>query len=55
MCLASVACGCDGLIVEVHPDPKKSVSDASQTISPAALKEIVEVCRRVAAAVGKRM
>ncbi|MCA9092952.1 MAG: 3-deoxy-7-phosphoheptulonate synthase, partial [Planctomycetaceae bacterium] len=55
MCLASVACGCDGLIVEVHPDPQHSVSDASQTISPAALKEIVEACRRVAGAVGKRM
>jgi len=55
MCLASVACGCDGLIVEVHPDPQHSVSDASQTISPNALKEIVEACRRVAGAVGKRL
>jgi len=33
MTLAGVAAGADGLLVECHPDPKKSLSDASQAIS----------------------
>ncbi len=33
MACAAVASGLDGIIVEVHPDPDRSVSDAAQTIS----------------------
>jgi len=35
MCYASVAAGCDGLIVEVHPDPEKAASDGPQSLRPA--------------------
>lgn len=55
MCRAAVAVGCDGLIVEMHPDPSKAVSDAAQTIDPTSFAETVTECRRVAEAVGRSM
>ena len=53
MCLAAVACGCDGLIIEVHPEPKKAMSDGAQSLTPAAFTDTMARCRLVAAAVGK--
>jgi 3-deoxy-7-phosphoheptulonate synthase len=55
MCRAAVACGADGLIVEVHPDPKEAISDASQTISPEVFAETLVDCRKVAKALGLTM
>lgn len=55
MCAASVACGADGLIIEVHPDPKKAKSDASQTISPEAFAATMAQCRAVAQALGRQV
>jgi len=34
MCLASVAAGADGLIIEVHCDPEKALSDKDQALTP---------------------
>ncbi len=53
MAAASVAAGADGLIVEVHPDPKVASSDAAQTLDLPSFGRMMEVCRRVAAAVGR--
>ncbi len=53
MCLAAVACGSDGLIIEVHPEPKKAMSDGAQSLTPAAFTDTMTRCRLVAAAVGK--
>jgi len=39
---AAIAAGADGLIIESHPEPEKSISDADQAISIETLKEIVE-------------
>jgi len=55
MAAASVAAGADGLIVEVHPDPKCAASDAAQTLDIPAFRRMMEVCRRVAAAVGRTL
>ncbi len=41
MSLAGLACGADGLIVEVHPDPAQALCDGSQTITPDELAGIV--------------
>lgn len=41
MALAGLACGADGLIVEVHPDPARALCDGSQTITPEELAGIV--------------
>ena len=55
MCLASNAAGCDGLLVEVHPDPSKALSDGARTITPAVFADTIARCRQVAAALGRRM
>ena len=40
--LASISAGADGLIIEAHTSPNKSMSDASQTIDIKTLKEIID-------------
>lgn len=55
MAKAAVAAGADGLILEVHPDPEKSWSDAAQTLSFAAFDKLVKDCARVAAAVDRTL
>ena len=39
---AAIAAGADGLIIESHPNPEKSISDADQAMSLETLKEIME-------------
>jgi 3-deoxy-7-phosphoheptulonate synthase len=34
MSLAAVACGADGIIVEVHPNPSEALSDGPQSLLP---------------------
>ncbi|MFN6108701.1 MAG: 3-deoxy-7-phosphoheptulonate synthase [Planctomycetaceae bacterium] len=55
MSAASVACGADGLIIEVHQNPAKAVSDAAQTLNPAQFEATLATCRKVATALGKSM
>lgn len=55
MAAASVAAGADGLIIEVHPDPKCASSDGAQTLDFAAFERMMQVCRRVAEAVGRTL
>jgi len=51
--LAAVAAGADGLIVEVHPDPEKAMSDGRQSLTFDGFKKMMEAVRRVAEAVGR--
>ena len=55
MSAASIAVGADGLILEVHPNPREAVSDAAQTITPEVYAKIVETCRQIAPIVGKTL
>jgi 3-deoxy-7-phosphoheptulonate synthase len=50
---AAVACGADGLIIECHPEPEKSVSDARQALSLEDMVELVESIKPIAAAIGR--
>ena len=52
---AAVAVGAHGLMVEIHPDPKKSMSDADQTIGLQEFKDLVDYIRPVIDAVGKKI
>lgn len=47
MTLAGVAAGADGFLVEVHPDPAKSLSDADQAISFNAFWRIKDMAERI--------
>lgn len=51
MARASVAAGADGLIVEVHPDPEKALSDGYQSLDFSQFAQMMAECRRVAHAV----
>jgi 3-deoxy-7-phosphoheptulonate synthase len=50
---AAVACGADGLIIECHPEPEKSVSDARQALSLEDMVNLVQSLNPVAASVGR--
>lgn len=55
MARAAVAAGADGLIVEIHPDPAKSVSDGYQALNFHAFEEMMAECRKIAEVMGKEM
>jgi 3-deoxy-7-phosphoheptulonate synthase len=38
---AALACGADGLIIEVHPDPASALSDREQQLTPAQFGELM--------------
>jgi 3-deoxy-7-phosphoheptulonate synthase len=46
---AAVAVGADGLLVEVHHDPDRALSDGMQSIIPEEFAALVEECRQIAA------
>lgn len=53
MSRASIAAGADGLLLEAHLDPRRSVSDADQAISLEELAKLVKEVKRVAKAVDR--
>ncbi|HWZ11975.1 MAG TPA: 3-deoxy-7-phosphoheptulonate synthase [Acidobacteriaceae bacterium] len=55
MARASVAAGCDGLLIEVHPDPDKAVSDGAQSLFPNQFAKLMDELRIIAPAVGKHI
>jgi 3-deoxy-7-phosphoheptulonate synthase len=55
MARAAAAAGADGLIVEIHPHPEKALSDGYQALTPAAFRQMMRECRKVAEAVGMKM
>ncbi len=52
---ASVAAGCDGLEIEVHCNPDKAWSDASQQLNPDMFGELMGKLSRYAAVEGKTL
>jgi 3-deoxy-7-phosphoheptulonate synthase len=55
MARAAVAAGADGLIVEIHPEPEKALSDGFQALTPAAFRQMMADCRKVAQALGTQV
>jgi 3-deoxy-7-phosphoheptulonate synthase len=53
MALAAVAAGADGIIVEVHPDPRRALSDGQQSLTPAQFETLMANLRAVASAIGR--
>lgn len=53
MSLAAVAAGADGLLIEVHNDPKHALCDGAQSITPAQFKTLMGKIKKVAQAVGR--
>ena len=53
--LAGIAAGADGLIIEVHPEPKVAMSDAAQQLTIPEYQALVKKVGAVAAAVGREL
>jgi len=55
MARAAVAAGADGVLVEVHPEPDRALSDGAQSLYPEQFAQLVGELRLVAAAIGRRV
>ena len=53
MARAAVAAGADGLLIEVHPDPDRALSDGAQSLRPEQFEELMCQLRMIAPAVGR--
>jgi 3-deoxy-7-phosphoheptulonate synthase len=52
---AAIAAGADGLLVEVHCDPQKALSDGPQALRPDRFDQMMRELRRVALAIGAEL
>jgi 3-deoxy-7-phosphoheptulonate synthase len=55
MARASLAAGADALLIEVHHDPDKALSDGAQSLYPRQFSELMEQLRIIAPAVGRKI
>jgi len=55
MARAAVAAGADGVIVEVHPDPDRALSDGGQSLFPEQFAGLVGELRAIAQAIGREV
>jgi 3-deoxy-7-phosphoheptulonate synthase len=53
MARAAVAAGADGLMIEVHPDPDRAMSDGAQSLYPAQFDELMQQIEAIGAAIGR--
>ncbi|MCY4074088.1 MAG: 3-deoxy-7-phosphoheptulonate synthase [Acidobacteria bacterium] len=53
MARAAVAAGADGLIIEVHPDPDRALSDGAQSVFPDQFERLMAELRIIAPAIGR--
>lgn len=52
---ASVAVGADGLMIEVHPNPREALCDGPQSLDIAGLRTLVAELKPVAEAIGRAL
>lgn len=50
---AAIAAGADGLIIEVHPNPRCALSDAAQQLTPEAFDSLCRDIEKIAGIVGR--
>ena len=55
MALASVAAGADALLIEVHHQPDKALSDGAQSLYPEQFEKLMSQLRMIAPAVGREI
>jgi 3-deoxy-7-phosphoheptulonate synthase len=52
---AGIAAGADGLLIEIHPNPQKALSDGPQQLTFADFSRLMEDLKKIAAASGREM
>jgi 3-deoxy-7-phosphoheptulonate synthase len=55
MARAAIAAGADGLMVEVHPDPERAMSDGAQSLYPDQFEELMQQIAVIAEAIGREL
>jgi 3-deoxy-7-phosphoheptulonate synthase len=55
MTKAAIACGADGIIIEVHPNPEKALSDSQQQLTPQEFETLLKNIKPILKAVGKNI
>ncbi len=55
MARAAVAAGADALLIEVHCDPEKALSDGAQSLFPEQFSKLMDELRMIAPAVGRKI
>ena len=55
MSMAAIAAGADGLMIEVHNDPKHALSDGAQSLTPARFDEVMQKVKATTAFFGKTL
>jgi 3-deoxy-7-phosphoheptulonate synthase len=55
MARAALAAGADGLLIEVHPEPDRALSDGAQSLFPEQFAALMEELRGVATAIGREI
>jgi 3-deoxy-7-phosphoheptulonate synthase len=55
MARAAVAAGADGVMVEVHPDPDRALSDGPQSLTFEQLDQLVNRCRIIGTTLGRQI
>ena len=55
LALAAVAAGADGLIIEVHNDPRHALSDGAQSLTPAQFDHVAKHINAAAKAFGRKV
>ena len=53
MARAAIAAGADGLLIEVHCDPDKALSDGAQSLFPGQFDRLMAELRIIAPAIGR--
>ncbi len=55
MARAAVAAGADGLMIEVHPDPERALSDGAQSLYPEQFVDLMRQIGMIAQAIGREL
>ena len=51
MALAAAACGADGLMIEVHNNPRQALCDGAQSLTPEQFDDVASAVKKVLAAI----
>jgi 3-deoxy-7-phosphoheptulonate synthase len=55
MCLAAIASGADGVMVEVHPDPEQALCDGPQSLTLEDFEMMMDKIKAIALIVGREI
>jgi len=55
MARAAIAAGADGLLIEVHPNPDRALSDGAQSLDPGQFTDLMRQCRAIADVIGRSL